>query len=254
MAEQRPKLVDFDADERSPSLDSVLNALKNEDARNAAIKEQASEAARRLLELKIRAEEAEQRADKEAHRADHDAMTGLLNKEAWERQLEIRISEAEKNGRKFGVVFIDLKDFKQVNDIHGHAVGDKVIKGTAEILQKTLRTRGEHPDVISNEPQYIEDEKEGRLGGDEFAIIVDLEPGIDNRDTDLTPQQRLDRIRDRIFENLELRPDLTEIGVGMSIGGAVWAPGMTGETLLNLADGAMYANKTQQIEQNGSYR
>ncbi|HEY1690138.1 MAG TPA: EAL domain-containing protein [Solirubrobacteraceae bacterium] len=88
------------------------------------------------------------------HMADHDPLTGLLNRRAYDRALKEHIaSHARRDG---GVLVIDLDDFKQVNDTLGHSVGDDLISRVGAAL--TARLRGE--DVIA------------RLGGDEFAILV----------------------------------------------------------------------------------
>lgn len=188
------------------------------------------------------------------HRADHDPMTGLLNKEAFKKILQARIEEAGETGRELGVIFIDLKDFKQVNDKYGHEKGDEVIIKSAEVVVDTVRTNEtDHPDIVSNEVLYLKSDT-GRLGGDEIAVILDLTPGTDKRDTELTPEERLLGAQSRIYENFHARQDIKETGVGISIGGAVLLPNETAEQLLARADQAMYEHKQEQIRENGAYR
>lgn len=190
------------------------------------------------------------------YRADHDALTGLLNKEAFKTILTERIIEARKNNRQLGVIFIDLKDFKQVNDNFGHSKGDEVIKESAKIVIDTVRTKNKtYPDIVANEVLYNnQDSDAGRLGGDEIAVIVDLTPDTDKRNTNLTHSERLRGVQSRIYENFHATKHLTETGVGMSIGGAILGAEDTAETLIERADHSMYEHKQAQIEENGSYR
>lgn len=198
---------------------------------------------------------AKHMADTE-YRADHDALTGLLNKEAFKTILSERIIEARKNNRQLGIIFIDLKDFKQVNDKYGHEKGDEIIKKSANVVVNTVRTKqSEYPDIVSNEVLYYNSDPEtGRLGGDEMAVILDLTAGTDKRDTNLTTAERLHSAQERIKNNFYLSGDIVETGVGISIGGAILKTNDTAESLLARADESMYKDKQEQIEQNGSYR
>lgn len=213
--------------------------------------------------LGIVQEKADESADRLAdaeYRATHDSMTGLLNKEAFKSALAERVERAENgNGNQFGVIFIDLKDFKKVNDELGHEKGDEVIIASANLVQHTVRAEDEnHPDLIANEPMYENGENEpgGRLGGDEIAVLLDLSPGTDKRDTELTPEMRLEAVQKRIFETFysDDYKSITDTGVGISIGGAVYKQGETATELLDRADKAMYQHKQEQKEQEGSYR
>ncbi|OWR31869.1 PAS domain S-box protein [Saccharibacillus sp. O23] len=86
----------------------------------------------------------------------HDALTGLLNRAAFDEQLKQTIAEAESSGESFAVVFIDLDRFKNVNDTLGHDVGDRLLVSVAA----RLRTAVEADDLVA------------RQGGDEFTLIL----------------------------------------------------------------------------------
>lgn len=91
-----------------------------------------------------------------AHLAEHDPLTGLLNRRRFQKELERWLQYAERYGRTGTVIFVDLDGFKLVNDSYGHAAGDKYLQHVAEIMTKTLRTT----DIVA------------RWGGDEFAILL----------------------------------------------------------------------------------
>jgi diguanylate cyclase (GGDEF)-like protein/PAS domain S-box-containing protein len=90
------------------------------------------------------------------HLADHDPLTGLLNRRAFERALEQHLARGRRYGLQGALLMIDLDGFKTVNDAHGHGVGDAVLCGVAERLRARLRAS----DLLA------------RLGGDEFAALL----------------------------------------------------------------------------------
>ena len=90
------------------------------------------------------------------HMADHDPLTGLLNRRAYERRLEEHLARGERYGHEGAVLVLDLDDFKEVNDTLGHSAGDELIVRVAGALGSRLRDS----DTLA------------RLGGDEFAILT----------------------------------------------------------------------------------
>jgi diguanylate cyclase (GGDEF)-like protein len=88
--------------------------------------------------------------------ADHDPLTRLLNRRAFVSRLENEVARAGRYGRSFGLVVIDLDNFKQLNDRYGHAAGDEALVAFASVLSQSLRK----PDDAF------------RIGGDEFAVLV----------------------------------------------------------------------------------
>ncbi|MBI5891357.1 MAG: diguanylate cyclase [Nitrosomonadales bacterium] len=89
-------------------------------------------------------------------RADRDVLTGLYNRRRFQNDAERMFAQAHRNNRRLSLLYFDLDDFKGVNDAYGHAAGDSILKGIAQIL--SLQSR-------RNEELY-------RVGGDEFAILV----------------------------------------------------------------------------------
>lgn len=92
-----------------------------------------------------------------AYIAHHDGLTGLFNRNFFERSVSRSISRATRSGEKLALLFLDLDRFKIVNDAFGHAAGDEIIRVVAERLRNRLRTS----DIVS------------RRGGDEFMILLD---------------------------------------------------------------------------------
>ncbi len=90
------------------------------------------------------------------HLADHDPLTGLLNRRCLQHAVANSITEAKRDGRRYALVLIDLDNFKMINDTRGHALGDTVLRSVAAALRDRLRTG----DTLA------------RLGGDEFAMIL----------------------------------------------------------------------------------
>jgi diguanylate cyclase (GGDEF)-like protein len=89
-------------------------------------------------------------------RAAIDPLTGLLNRGALARQLRTLVADRSREICQFGVVFLDLDDFKSINDVYGHVVGDQVLKAAAGILHAVVGDRG----IV------------GRFGGEEFVAVV----------------------------------------------------------------------------------
>ena len=105
------------------------------------------------------------RAEQElSHRANHDALTGLPNRDQFRAALDEAIVRARKHGRAVGAMYVDLDDFKVVNDGFGHDVGDEVLVAVADRLRGATRAS----DLV------------GRDGGDEFLVLLpDLPASIE---------------------------------------------------------------------------
>jgi diguanylate cyclase (GGDEF)-like protein/PAS domain S-box-containing protein len=141
-----------------------------------------------------------------------DALTGLLNRPAFLNLLEERLGSGPAT-----VLFVDLDGFKAVNDMDGHAAGDRLLREVAETLRRELRG----PDVAA------------RLGGDEFAVLLG---------TDQLPEARA--VADRLVQRLRRMPSdparRTAASVGVATGREITAEGLLGD-----ADLAMYEAKAR---------
>jgi diguanylate cyclase (GGDEF)-like protein/PAS domain S-box-containing protein len=90
------------------------------------------------------------------HLADHDPLTGLRNRRLFEHDLKLQVGRCQRYGEQAALMVIDLDYFKQVNDLHGHKVGDEALRAVSRTLTRRLRTT----DLVA------------RLGGDEFAVLL----------------------------------------------------------------------------------
>jgi two-component system cell cycle response regulator len=149
-----------------------------------------------------------------------DGLTGLLNKRSMLDQGAAKVAAAKRFGRKLSVLITDIDFFKKVNDTHGHDVGDVVIKGLADILQKQKRTT----DVVA------------RFGGEEFVVLCEQ-----------TDEAGAALLGERIREELESTVFNTANGplsVTCSVGIATFPEaGQSWEELFKAADEALYTSK-----------
>ncbi len=157
--------------------------------------------------------------DQLAHQASHDSLTDLANRTLFQNRVEHALARAQRHGESVSVLFLDLDDFKTINDTLGHSTGDGVL---IEIANR-LRGRVRDCDLAA------------RLGGDEFAVLLE---DAGRAAAEVTAERILDVLR------APVRLRNTEISVKASIGIAVRADsGDTPEELLRQADIAMYAAK-----------
>ena len=155
------------------------------------------------------------------HRARHDGLTSLLNRESFVEVLTQSINDAVSNGRGFAVHYIDLDGFKPVNDSMGHVVGDQVLASVAKRMRMVAR----------------DDDKVARMGGDEFAI---LQAAVDQPDQALGLGRRLMRLLD---VPIEIEGQM--IRISFSAGIALFPiHGVTADTLIRNADAALYKVKS----------
>ena len=162
-----------------------------------------------------------------------DSLTGLPNREQAHTRLRSAVAAGQLQGQTLALVYIDLDNFKRINDTLGHGIGDEVLITAAERLRKVLRTgEGRAPDNVSiGRPGDI-----GRLGGDEFMVVL---PDIGNGEN---AAQVAERIIDSLQEPMTLSKHT--VVVTPSIGLAMCpTDGSDAETLLRHADLAMYFAK-----------
>jgi diguanylate cyclase (GGDEF)-like protein len=154
------------------------------------------------------------------HRATHDDLTELPNRSLLTDRLETAIRRAERNGTLIGILFLDVDNFKNVNDALGHPRGDELLKGIAERLSSCIRG----PDTLA------------RLGGDEFVCLLDAVGSVSD----------VLHIIERIFEALDSTFEIGNslIKVTASIGVSLYPQdGRAYSDLIKNADTALYQAK-----------
>jgi diguanylate cyclase (GGDEF)-like protein len=161
-----------------------------------------------------------QRTGELRHQALHDGLTGLANRVLIMDRIEQLLARNRRAGTDPAVLFIDLDEFKKVNDTLGHLVGDQLLVAVADRLRSTLRDA----DTI------------GRMGGDEFIVL------IDGGDLSVAPYLVAERLLSAMREPFELSDSRTPLTVNTSIGIAVGDRSNT-EELLRDADLALYEAK-----------
>ena len=158
--------------------------------------------------------------DQLEYQASYDELTGFLNRRAFAAQLEKAWESATSGGNKSYLMFMDLDQFKVVNDTSGHTAGDNLLQAVSKILQDNVRG----DDIV------------GRLGGDEFGVILWECP------TDVA-RRIAESIRLQI-ENFRFQWDVETYRIGVSIGGLPVDPNVGDvNELQQLADAACYAAK-----------
>ncbi|HLI95882.1 MAG TPA: sensor domain-containing diguanylate cyclase [Candidatus Baltobacteraceae bacterium] len=154
-----------------------------------------------------------------AQRADRDALTNLYNRRYGMRRLAEELEQAGRRGKHICLLMIDLDNFKEINDTHGHPVGDVVLTHMADALRHSCRAS----DIVC------------RYGGDEFMVIF---PNVLESETE--------SIASRVREELKRRAVPVPNGslaIEASIGVAVSQSGMDADALLLAADRALYRDK-----------
>jgi diguanylate cyclase (GGDEF)-like protein/PAS domain S-box-containing protein len=163
--------------------------------------------------------EAEEELARMAH---YDALTGLPNRALLQGRLKRAMSRADRGRTLLAVMFLDLDQFKEINDSLGHAIGDAVLKETAHRLEGSLRAT----DTVA------------RLGGDEFTILLE----------DVRSLEEISRIADKLLRAISARADVAghEMHLSTSIGVTVYPlDNHDADALLRNADLAMYHAKQE---------
>jgi len=163
-----------------------------------------------------------------------DELTGLPNRRLFMRSLGAEIARAKRTGEAFGVVMLDLDDFKRVNDRFGHDAGDRALKVFADILRSAMR----ETDVAA------------RIGGEEFACLLPS--------SDVAGAHGLaERVRSDLADCVIALPDGREFSLTASLGIAAYPEAKTAEGLLRAADLALYRAKSEgknRVASNGGGR
>jgi diguanylate cyclase (GGDEF)-like protein len=222
---QQSEAVEAKVDEVADDLEEVTADLA-QGVNEVKVVEQALCRSRAALAESEQALAVSRHAERVAsERAMHDQRTGLPNRALFDDRLAQAIAGAERHGWKLAVMFLDLDRFKQVNDTHGHAVGDEVLKVVAQRLQRLARNE----DTVC------------RNGGDEFLVLL-IDPGS---------REDLTRIAGLIRRAVATPvPGLGQDAViTPSIGIALFPEhGTDGDTLIAGADMAMYRAKQRATD------
>jgi diguanylate cyclase (GGDEF)-like protein len=155
----------------------------------------------------------------------HDPLTNLPNRNLLSERMEQSLARAKRRDNQFSVMFIDLDDFKTVNDNYGHVIGDQVLVAIADRLKKHVRTE----DTVA------------RIGGDEFVVLSDhIE---DEHDVRIAAARILSEIAEPIVLRLR-ESDSVTINITGSLGISICPrDGISLQQLVERADDAMYQVK-----------
>lgn len=152
-------------------------------------------------------------------RADVDPLLDIFNRRGFERELARSLAYVQRYGTAAALMFIDLDGFKAVNDEHGHAAGDALLKAVATALRKNVRAS----DVVA------------RLGGDEFGVL------LWNVDQEHAGGKVAEL--EGLIAQARVEHGPVTLSVGASCGAVTLLPGTTTAALIDAADMAMYARK-----------
>jgi diguanylate cyclase (GGDEF)-like protein len=172
--------------------------------------------------LKTELRRAERKIAELEARADVDPLLDIFNRRGFERELARSLDYVKRYGTEAALLYVDLDGFKAINDRHGHAAGDALLRAISARLRAHVRAS----DVVA------------RLGGDEFAILIwnvgEAVAAAKARDLEQV-------IGGTIVVHRDAR-----IAVGASVGIAPLAPGAGAAAMLDAADRAMYARKKER--------
>jgi diguanylate cyclase (GGDEF)-like protein len=175
---------------------------------------------RRAIERNRVLSEVDRMREEQYFLATHDALTRLPNRQLFDDRARRLLAQAERTGGCFAVGYLDLDGFKQVNDTHGHGIGDALLRSVSQVLESSLR----ETDTVA------------RVGGDEFLMLIT--PLSDPHEAETV----VGRVRTRIaaLRNVDGRA----VDISASIGLAFFPQdARTLELLIISADQAMYAAK-----------
>ena len=159
----------------------------------------------------------------------YDAVTGLPNRTLFKEHLQLALLQAQRNKTKVAVMFLDLDNFKRINDSLGHKAGDQLLEEVSRRLQKSVRTT----DVAAIDQPGGRGHSLARLGGDEFTVML----------SNITDLHHVSIVAERILKNLSEPVMLAgnRVVVTSSIGVSIYPEdGSEIDSLLKHADAAMY--------------
>ncbi len=170
------------------------------------------------------------------HRANHDPLTDLPNRDQFRSRLDDALVHADKRDRAVAVLYVDLDDFKLVNDSFGHEAGDELLAAIAKRLRSATRT----DDIV------------GRDGGDEFLLLMGDLPGL-LPDATTAAEQAAERVRRALQEPISVSG--VELDIHASVGISLFPfDAADAQTLLQHADAAMYQAKAAGRDSSSVYQ
>lgn len=221
LANQDPLPEVEEALEKNEAIeDKVQEASEKLSVVNQALEREVEE--RHVLEHQLAV--AQQQEEVARHAAFHDPLTGLPNRLLFDDRLEHGLEQAKRHSRTLAVMFVDLDEFKTINDSHGHDIGDGVLKMIADRLKENARG----DDTVS------------RHGGDEFLYLL-MEIG-DEEDITLLVQKIIKAVQ--VPCDVSAGDRVVSLTIKASVGIALFPKdGTTAEMLIQNADKAMYQAK-----------
>ena len=188
-------------------------------AKKPAPKQKAPDA---LSRLKAQLKDARARIATLEARADVDPLLDIPNRRGFARELGRSLAYIKRYGTEAALVYLDLDGFKAVNDKHGHAAGDALLKAVAQAIATKVRAS----DMV------------GRLGGDEFAVI------LWNLGATQAAAKAIEL--ERLIAQTGINHDGAQLSVGASAGIAPLSPRDTAAQAIEAADRAMYVRKSER--------
>jgi diguanylate cyclase (GGDEF)-like protein len=176
----------------------------------------------RIEQLTLELEEARLHAARLEAIAHEDALTGVLNRRGFMRDLTRALAYGSRYNARAALILLDLDAFKPVNDRHGHAVGDRALKHVADILRAHIRAS----------------DSLGRLGGDEFALII--------WQVDAPAAEQKARFVEDLIAGAPLTLGASTLRLAVSAGSTPLRADEAPEDALARADRAMYARKEER--------
>ncbi len=224
VAARRPKLRRADAPQRQGAERPQRQDAESPKPKKAPSRSAVMRLAAEVDALSAQLEASRARIQELEARIDIDPLTETLNRRGFERELKRSLAYVKRYGTSAALLYVDLDGFKPVNDRHGHAAGDSVLKAVAAALQRQVRAS----DVVA------------RIGGDEFAALL----------WNVSGPAAAAKAR-----GLEAAVYATQVGwgrstlvVGASVGVALLGALDTPEEVMARADAAMYARKAERRE------
>jgi diguanylate cyclase (GGDEF)-like protein len=201
-------------------LKQVNLELTREVAERAAIEAELADAKTDLAEARDDLSKSQAKEEEARQIALQDALTGLPNRVFFEQRLKHGLIQAKRHGWGLAVLFLDVDNFKNINDTYGHDLGNKILLAVADRLQASVR----------------EEDTVCRWGGDEFVCL------LLNIQSEAVLIHLAEKLVDRLSEACEV--DGKVLAIRLSLGIATYpADGETVEALFNNADAAMYKAK-----------